>query len=247
MAIFDFLTKKTYLRDLLGGFCDTHSHLLWGVDDGAPTQKHTTQLSDALAKLGFENIYLTPHIIYGLYDNLTEAQLRQHFTAQEPHPTINYRLAAEYFLDEKFIDHVTAEEEKMLTLGDNHLLVEWGLQTTRLTHLEELFEASLAGYNIIIAHPERYAFVCEGNQRQVEKLTSRGYAMQLNLMSIVGTHGKKVQAAAEELLMQGKYTFVGSDTHTMRYVEHFEEATLRPKVAEALKPLIENNKNILWK
>lgn len=245
--MFDFLKKKIYLRDLLEEFHDIHCHLLWGVDDGAPNQQTATHLTNELAGLGFTHIYLTPHIIYGLYDNKDEATMRTRHAEMLPHDNVEYRLAAEYFLDEKFADHL-AKPEELLTMGKDWLLCEYGLQVTRAGYLDQLFEASLNGYNIIIAHPERYAFAFEArNMREVEKLTSKGYALQLNLLSLTGHHGARIKRVAEELLLEGKYTFVGSDTHSQIYVNTLREATLSTKVAEALKPIINNNKQILWK
>ena len=100
----------------------------------------------------------------------------------------------------------------------------------------------------LLVHPERYAFVCEGhNRHELEKLTARKCALQLNLLSLIGSHGDKVRKVAEDLLLAGEYTFVGSDTHSRHYTSALREGTLSPKVADALKQLITNNKEILWK
>lgn len=246
-SMFDFFKKKIYLRDLLEDFHDIHSHLLWGVDDGSPTQKATDSLADEMASMGFSHTYLTPHIIYGCYGNHNEESLRARFAEMTPHNKVEYRLAAEYFLDEKFLEHIQKPDE-VLTLADKHILVEYGLQTTRVERLDMLFEAALQGFQIIVAHPERYAFAFDGrDMHQVEKLTNKGYALQLNLPSLLGSNGSKVKRIAEEMLLDGRYTFVGSDTHSRHYTSALHEGTLSPKVADALKQLITNNKEILWK
>ena len=56
-----------------------------------------------------------------------------------------------------------------------------------------------------------------------------------------------MRKVAEELLLEGKYTFVGSDSHSPRYPDAFKEATIGTKMVEPLKRLIDNNKKILWK
>ncbi len=245
--MFSFFKKKVYLCDLLEDFHDVHSHLLWGVDDGAPRQDSTDRIAAELVSMGFSHAYLTPHIIYGCYGNQTSETLKARFAELAPYEGLEYRLAAEYFLDEKFSQHLT-EPNKMLTMADNHILVEYGLQVTRAEYLDMLFEASLAGLKIIIAHPERYAFAFDGrNMHEIEKLTSKGYALQLNMLSLLGKNGPKVKSIAEELLFKGKYTFLGSDTHSRLYTNTIKEGTISPKVAEAIKPLIANNKEILWK
>ena len=245
--MFNFFKKRVYLRDLLEDFHDVHSHILWGVDDGAPTQESTNRMADELANLGITHAYLTPHIIYGCYGNQSEESLRARFAELTPHSKLEYRLAAEYFLDEKFMERLQ-QPENLLTMGERHILVEYGLQTTRAEHLDMLFEASLRGLNIVMAHPERYAFAFDGrNMWEIEKLTSKGYALQLNLLSILGENGSKVRRVAEDMLLDGRYTFVGSDTHSRHYTRTMRDGTVTPKVAEALKVLINNNKEILWK
>lgn len=245
--MFGIFRKKVYLRDHLEGFYDVHSHLLWGVDDGCRNADRTRAISAELVELGFKGAYLTPHIIYGLYGNNTEQGLRERFAEMPEGLGLELRLAAEYNLDEKFLDHVESQEP-MLTMKGNHLLVEFGLGTSRVdAHLNDLFTAALKGKNIIIAHPERYAFLTEDrNFHELEKLTSKGYALQLNLLSLTGYNGDKVRRVAEELLLGGEYTFVGSDVHSRVYTQALREGMLSPKVVEPLRRLMENNKRILW-
>ena len=240
-----FGRKRTLLREHLEDFYDIHSHLLWGVDDGCRDAEHTLALDAELAELGFKGAYLTPHIIYGLYGNNTEERLRKRFQEMPEGMKLEVRLAAEYNLDERFMEHVEAADN-MLTMGDNHLLVEFGLGTSRVgSHLNDLFEAAIRGKNIIIAHPERYAFLAEErNYHELEKLTSKGYKLQLNLLSLAGLHGDKAKRVAEEMLLSGKYTFVGSDTHSHIYIKALREATISSKVVEPLRALMENNKRL---
>ena len=136
----------------------------------------------------------------------------------------------------------------MLTLGNDHVLVEFSMGTSRVDgHVNDLFETALVGKNLIIAHPERYAFLSiDRNYRELEKLTSKGYALQLNLLSLTGYHGEGARRVSEELLLKGDYTFVGSDVHSRVYTRALREGTISPKVVEPLRELMENNKKILW-
>lgn len=244
--MFDFLKKKCYLADLIDDFCDVHCHLLWGVDDGCKDQRSADLLAEQMIGLGFTKLTLTPHIIYGLYDNQTESSLRARFAEMKPHEGIEYRLGAEYFLDENFMSHVNSDEP-MLTIGDEWLLTEFALGATHVSHLESLFEASLGGKSIIIAHPERYSFAVERNYREINRLISRKFALQLNLLSLTGYHGPRVKRAAEEMLSRGLYTFVGSDAHSTAYTDAIRSGVINPNLAEPLKRLMANNREILWK
>ncbi len=245
--MFGIFNKKTPLCDHIEGFYDIHSHLLWGVDDGCRDAEHTLAIDAELADLGFKGAYLTPHIIYGLYGNNTEAGLREHFKKMPEGMKLEVRLGAEYNLDERFLEHVEAADD-MLTIGDDHILVEFSLGTTRVdAHLGDLFEAALKGKNVIIAHPERYAFLSEDrNFRELEKLTSKGYTLQLNLLSLTGQSGDKVRRIAEDMLLRGDYTFVGSDVHSRAYTKAIREGKISPKVVEPLRELMSNNHRLLW-
>lgn len=246
--MFGIFKKKVYLRDQIENFYDVHSHLLWGVDDGSQDAEATTAVVTELKELGFAGAYLTPHIIYGLYGDRTEDDMRLRMQEMPSFEGFEMRLAAEYFLDENFGAHVTRSEE-MLGLGNggDWVLVEYGLGAGRVSHLNELFELSLAGKNIIIAHPERYAFLAERhNMQELERLTSRNFSLQLNMLSLTGYHGEKSRRMAEELLLADEYTFVGSDTHSRVYTHAMSEGVISPKVVEPLKRLMENNRRLLW-
>lgn len=244
--MFGIFKKKTYLKDQIENFHDVHCHLLWGVDDGAPDAETSRNLMTELKELGFAGAYLTPHIIYGLYGDRSEEDMVARMAEMPSVEGFETHLAAEYFLDENFGSHVS-NGERMLTLGkeDGWVLVEYGLGASRVSHLNELFELSLAGKNIIIAHPERYAFLADGhNLRELERLTSRNFALQLNLLSLTGYHGERSRRVAEELLLKGEYTFVGSDTHSRVYLRAMNEGLISPKVVAPLKELMENNKRL---
>lgn len=245
--MFGIFRKKVWLRDQLEDFYDVHSHLLWGVDDGCRDAEHTLALDAELVDLGFKGAYLTPHIIYGLYGNNTEKGLREQFTKMPEGMKLDVRLAAEYCLDEMFISHLKGEEPMLMMKGD-HLLVEFSLGTGRVdSYANDLFEVALTGKNIIIAHPERYAFLsADHNLHELEKLTSKGYSLQLNLLSLTGHHGNAVRRISEELLLKGEYTFVGSDVHSRAYTKAIREGQISPKVVEPLRELMANNKRYLW-
>lgn len=247
--MFCIFRKRTPLREHLEGFYDVHSHLLWGVDDGCRDAEHAKAVCAELVDLGFKGAYVTPHIIYGLYGNNTEKGLRESFKERVEGVDLGLelRLAAEYYLDERFLKHLYSEEP-MLTFNNDHLLVEFGLGTARVEpHLNDLFEAALKGKNIIIAHPERYAFLTEDrNFRQLEMLTSKGYKLQLNLLSLTGLRGEPTRRIAEQLLLSGEYTFVGSDVHSRVYTQALREGMISPKVVEPLRELMHNNKTLLW-
>ena len=73
------------------------------------------------------------------------------------------------------------------------------------------------GYNIILAHPERYLYMSESDYR---KLQTMHIDFQLNLPSLFGMYGKSVQKRAEWLLSKKMYTYKGTDLHRITVLSH---------------------------
>ncbi|HIW97192.1 MAG TPA: capsular biosynthesis protein [Candidatus Tidjanibacter gallistercoris] len=236
--MFSFHKKNIYLADLLDGFCDIHCHLLPGVDDGSPDREHSLQLLERMHGMGVRELYMTPHIINGAYDNRSEEELRQRFADLGYTGPVKVRLGAEYFIDDRFPEHLAGNP---LTMNHRHILVEFALNGYSLRAFDMLFEATLSGYEIILAHPERYTFVqVEGRDKVINLI--KQYKLQLNLLSLAGYHGSGAKKCAENMLRQGLYTFVGTDTHSNAYLDALQRAKVSKKVFDAVNALKENNR-----
>ena len=128
-----------------------------------------------------------------------------------------------------------------LTMAGRHVLAEFSISGYSVHAFDILFEAALAGYEIILAHPERYAFVQNDGGSKVMNLFKQ-YKLQLNLLSLCGFHGGNARRCAESLLRQGVYTFVGTDTHNSGYLDALQRGSVSRKVFEAVRPLVANNR-----
>jgi tyrosine-protein phosphatase YwqE len=103
---------------------------------------------------------------------------------------------------------------------------------------EALFQLQTQGYKPILAHPERYAFIYDERNyvEKYEDLKERGVLFQLNLFSLVGLYGQKVQKVAEALIQHQLYDLVSSDIHKVGQLKLFEKL----KQSEYLHKLIES-------
>lgn len=233
-------SRKRPLADILEGFCDIHAHLLPGVDDGSPSSVKSIELLRRMEDHGMRRIYLTPHIINGLYGNRGEERLRAEFSRFAYNGNVELHLAAEYMLDEMFVSHV---ENTPLTMN-GYLLAEFPMNSCSMNALNMLFDASTAGYGIIIAHPERYTFIDRKQDKTFAKLVESGYKLQLNLLSLTGFHGGIAKKHAEEFLNAGLYTFAGTDIHSNSYLDTMERHTISQKLFSRLEQLRENNSSL---
>lgn len=215
--MFGFSNKKTLAQTgILKGLTDFHSHILPGVDDGIPSMEEALKTLDAYESLGVKQMMLTPHIMEE-YPKNTTAFLRSRFEELKKAYTGNIELflGAEYMMDNQFV--ALLDSGDLLPVPDRYLLIETAFMNPPLQFMERLEEVRLKGYFVVLAHPERYAYLRTEDYR---KLKEAGVMFQLNLLSLVGGYGKTVENRAKELLNAGYYDFIGTDIHNFAYHMH---------------------------
>jgi tyrosine-protein phosphatase YwqE len=104
---------------------------------------------------------------------------------------------------------------------------------------EILFDLRVAGYQPVLAHPERYVFYHK-TFSEYQKLINAGCLLQLNLLSLTGYYGKEVAKVADSLLQKGMYSFSGSDIHHGNHIKNFD-AKLVVSDAKLVSDLLEKN------
>lgn len=195
-----------------------HSHLIAGIDDGAPDLGISVNLIRNMQELGFHQLITTPHIMTDLYPNTPEVildgleQVRQ--ALKQEGINIPIHAAAEYLMDEGFAEKV--EEGKLLTLKDKYVLVEMSFVAVTPNLDQLLFQMQTKDYRPIMAHPERYAYF-RGDLKRYERLKDQGCLLQMNLLSLLGYYGKDVRQVAVKLLKAGLYDLAGTDLHHERH------------------------------
>lgn len=238
-----FKKPKTRLADLIpDGYVDIHSHLLPGIDDGSKDNNNSLELVNSLKGYGFGQFITTPHVLTGVYNNTREgimsieAATKDFLTGQGiTHP---FKAAAEYLMDDTFLNLVT-NGSPLLTLKENHVLVEMSYINPPMQLYDCIYELQLAGYTPVLAHPERYMFY-HFKPEEYAKLKRVGCKFQLNLLSVTGYYGKPVFEIAQKLLNENMIDFTGSDTHHERHTEAFKNPVLLKDNTQLLKGL-ENN------
>jgi protein-tyrosine phosphatase len=240
--LFHFLSKKPFLKELIpDNHVDIHSHLLPGIDDGSPNIEETKALVSALRGMGVTQFVTTPHVMKSVWDNTTtniQSTLKTTTAYFENNGNaFPLRAAAEYLMDNNFVQLFGSEP--LLTLKDNYVLVEMSYINPPIQLYEIIFELQVAGYQPVLAHPERYKFY-HHSFKDYEKLHNSGCRFQLNLLSCVGYYGSDVAVAAEKLLKKGLIDFVGSDVHHQNHIAGFSKRMLFQPQSE-LKQAIANN------
>ena len=235
MGILDFLKKKYSLAEgVLSGAADSHSHILFGVDDGIATLEDSLAVLALEESIGIKEVWCTPHVMDDL-TNTTESLKERFQQLQQAYKgPIKLHLAAEYMLDSEFERRLAKGD--LLTIGDSYVLVETSMNVPPF-NLGEIIQKIMAkGYRPLLAHPERYRYL---QMKDYEQLDSIGVHFQLNLPSLVGYYGETAQKKAKALLKNGWYKKIGSDCHRLSSLqEQLNREVLTSDINEQLRQLL---------
>ncbi|MHC5354592.1 tyrosine-protein phosphatase [Myroides sp. LJL115] len=221
--MFSLFKSKPALKELIpNNYIDIHSHLLFGIDDGAKSLQDTKDIITSMKNLGFEQAIATPHTTPLVWDNTKEQILNKHQEVcdllQEHSQSVKLRVASEYLMDESFLQRM--QQEKLLCIHDNYVLVEMSYMNPPIQLLDILYELNKQGYQIVLAHPERYNFYHQ-NTAMYHRLKKAGCLFQMNLLSVTGYYGSHVLEAANFLLKENLIDFTGSDIHHQKHIASF--------------------------
>ncbi|MEZ4799338.1 MAG: CpsB/CapC family capsule biosynthesis tyrosine phosphatase [Flavobacteriales bacterium] len=218
---------------------DMHSHLLFGIDDGAVSLENSLELIEHLMNMGYRKFITSPHIYRDLYFNSPDTILPKLKIVQdaikEKGWDVELLAAAEYYLDDHFEDLIAKDE--LLTMGNKHILFELAFDSEPPNVKRALFNLQLNGYKPILAHPERYDYL-HNQFSKYEDFADRDVYLQLNINSLSGHYGPMVKKVSERLIDAGLIRFIGTDCHHVGHVNLTESVRRNPH----LRKLIESGK-----
>ena len=189
---------------------DTHSHYLFGVDDGAEDIEMSMVMIRMAIDEGITGAVVTPHYYLPKYDNLN---VQKHFDLlkarlAEEAVAFDLYLGNELHLDEEGVTDYLNGEVNALNQSA-YLLVELPFQRMYPFHLDLIHQLQVSGSEIILAHVDRYRYLCE-NLDLLEDLRNRGVFFQMNAKSLTDRSTKKI---ALKLIQRGYVDIVATDTH----------------------------------
>lgn len=221
---------------------DIHSHLIPGIDDGATDLEDALALIRELHALGYRRLVTTPHIMSDAYRNtpeiIREGLLKVQKALASEGIEVQIEAAAEYYLDEVFLEKL--EEEPLMTFGgeEKYLLFETSYVSKPMSLTDAIFRLKSKGYTPVLAHPERYQYFWELEDiGPIRQLRERGALMQLNITSFAGTRGRRAAFIAKEMARNGLVDLLGTDLHRMAQTEALRRAW---KTSKELRELAES-------
>jgi protein-tyrosine phosphatase len=193
---------------------DLHSHILPGVDDGAPDIETSIAMARTAAADGIRMMVATPHVSFE-YD-LDPMDIGRRVGE------LNLALArsdvplAVLTGGEIALTRLTALEPetlRLLSLGAGpYLLVETPYAGAAPFLEEVLFDLDLRGFRTILAHPERCAMF-DNDRDRLTRLVERGVLCSVNAGSMAGQFGRRVRDFALHMFREGLVHNVASDAH----------------------------------
>lgn len=220
---------------------DIHSHLIPGIDDGSATMEQSLEMIKGLHALGYRKLITTPHVMSDAFRNTPEIILggleKVKAACIEAGIDIELEAAAEYYLDDRFIEKL--EGGDMLTFGgDNkYLLVETSYVAQPMGLNDMIFEMLTKGYQPVLAHPERYQYFWDNDALyNISLLRERGLKLQVNISSFAGRNSKMAAQIVRSLVNEGLVDFIGTDIHRPQQLETLRKA---PSGSKELRQLIE--------
>ena len=215
---------------VLHGACDSHSHILFGVDDGIRTLEESLRAVSMEEAMGVKEIWCTPHIMEDI-PNTTE-NLKARFVELGSAYTgkIHLYLAAEYMIDTLFDERV--EKDDLMTMKGDTVLVETSIWAPPIDMIRKLDALRRKGYNPLLAHPERYFYMGKADYKRLRDMY---ISFQLNIPSLAGYYGKDISEKAAWLLKNRMYSAFGTDCHRASSLPGlFSEKFLSKDEAEGL-------------
>ena len=236
---------------------DLHSHLLPGVDDGSQSLEESLDVLANYEEHGITELVLTPHYIPSTSQASPRAENLKLYAklclrAREADIHIKLHLANELYIDPSITDNL--RKNLISPLGRDHtgktyLLVELPMSGEFNGFEDILHNLSAEGFQVVLAHPERYATV-KANYKTVEKFLAAGVLLQCNLGSLIGQYDHRAKRTIKKLLKDNYVFAFGTDVHAA-YDDYYDLDRAAAKLVHLVGPkkahalLEENPKKLL--
>lgn len=193
-------------------FVDIHSHVLYGLDDGAETLEDSVAMLEMAAADGTTDIVGTPHsdLTYQFQPELIAQRVQELNEALAGKIRVHH--GCDFHLHFDNIQDALANPTKYTINHKRYLLVEFADAHIPPTTDEVFGRMRDLDITPIITHPERNPLL----QQRMESLAQwvrLGCLVQITAHSFLDRFGKRAHKMADELVERRMAHFVASDAH----------------------------------
>lgn len=197
---------------------DTHSHVIFGVDDGSLDEATSLGLLKMSAACGVTDLICTPHVLDAGRSLNWETIVKKTKELQEMADAANLPIrlypGAELEMNWELTDILVKGGGQYCLAGSRYPLIELPVLMIPERMEEFIYELQVRDLIPIIAHPERNQKLMAQPERLLEWL-KRGVLLQCNGGSFTGLFGSSAKHNAEMLLQNRVVSFIGSDAHRL--------------------------------
>ena len=190
---------------------DIHTHLLPNIDDGVSSIREVRSLIQNAIQEGITDICITPHFSrIDDYTSYCDVLIYSYNKLKEELKDININLylGNEIMID-KDIDELLLNHRLLSLNKTKYVLIEFPMDKYSKDYDEYLYNISISGYKIIIAHPERYEYVIQDYDKYINHKW-KDYYLQCNQNSLNVSIRKKI---IYKLIDEQRLTLISSDAH----------------------------------
>ena len=197
-------------------FADLHSHVLYGVDDGAKTPKEALKMMKMAYANNTRVLCLTPHYNPRMTEESLENSLLIYKVlmkyAEEKMPDMTLILGSEIFYHNDCAKSI--QQGKCYTLGESrYVLVEFSPLESHFVIQKAMNKIFAEGYIPVLAHVEKYKSLRE--IKRVEDLAAMGVVIQANASSVVDEIAADTKKYIRALLKKKLIHIISSDGHNL--------------------------------
>jgi protein-tyrosine phosphatase len=191
---------------------DIHSHIVFGVDDGAKTIEDSLAMLELAADSGTTDIVATPHsdLRYQFDAELVAERIAELQARMGDRIRIHRGCDFHLFYDN--IENCIADRSRFTINGQRYLMVEFADAQIPRT-IAGIFQDMIRNdITPVITHPERNGLL----MRRVSDLVQWvrvGCLIQVTGQSFTGRFGKSAEENCRRLMRQRLVHFVASDAH----------------------------------
>ncbi len=195
---------------------DLHTHILFGMDDGAADVSESRKLIELQKKNGIKKIALTSHF-YSYKESAEEFLKRREekfilFSEIFKNLSIEFKTASEVYISSNLLN---IEDLSSLCYKDtNYMLLELPFTGPFKEKLFNTVEKLIFNKNIIpvIAHAERYEAI-QNDLSILDKFNEMGCVIQMNASAIIEKSSRRFSL---RLIENNKIHVIASDCHNLR-------------------------------
>ena len=190
---------------------DIHAHILPQVDDGAKSRRQALQMLLAARDVGIDILVATPHLYKPQEDlaRITDAYywLKPRAQAVGIHLLKGFEISYKVLLDLPCSELgrycISGTNILLLELDSFHLFPHWANVLGSLVQ---------AGYEPVIAHPERYVYI-QDHLDVIEEMRKQGCRMQIDAHAFLKPPWSTERYTARKLMNNGAMDYIATDAH----------------------------------